>query len=90
MELVAPDEDDAVDFLFLLTTVAIVAPSVLERVDPGERDFLLRPPIMTLVLLGPAVDDGGVGMVTCIAERSSATRERPARRVPLRRLIRMR
>jgi hypothetical protein len=81
IELVAPDDDDAVDFLFLLTTVLMVVTSVLDRIDPGERDFLLRLPM--IFVLVPAVVGGGVGVVIRIADRSSATRERPARRAAL-------
>ena len=81
IELVAPDEDDAVDFLFLPKTVGIAFASFLDRVGPGERDFLLRP-AMTTVLV-PVGIGGGVGVVTRIAERSSATRESPTLRVAL-------
>lgn len=80
IEIVVLDDDDAVDFLFLPMAVVIVLPSVLDRVDPGERDFLLRLPTIVLV---PGAAGGGVGVVTRIADRSSATRERPARRVAL-------
>lgn len=61
MELVATEEDDAVDFLFLPIAVVMVLESVLLRPDPGDRDFLLLPDEVVPVFVPDVVGVGATG-----------------------------